>query len=158
MKVTPKKINIKQESNKLNKTEATTSDKPKEEKVKFKFLKAVWLVIKGENENTDFTSGIFAYFLSTCFNALFALGIIVVISIFIVTLKTAFNMEWAWSNLVNNVLNIATYIAILLICFLMSVMLRGAANEMEKETDRNFIIAVFSGVVSFAALIIALVT
>ena len=32
-----------------------------------------------------------------------------------------------------------------------------AAKEIEREKDKNFIVSVFSGIVSFAALIVALV-
>lgn len=157
MKVTPKKINIKQGADKLDKTEAATNVKLKEEKVRFKFFKIVWLIITGKNENTGFTSGIFTYFLSVCFNFLAVLGGITIVAGLIALFKDLFVIKWTLSNLIGNILTVIAFIGILFICFLMSVMLRGAANEIEKEEDRNFIIAVFSGVVSFAALIIALV-
>lgn len=158
VKVTPKKINIKQGTDKLNKTEATTNIEPKEEKVRFKFFKIVWLIIKGKNENTGFTSGIFASFLSAGFNAMAVIGGISIVVAIVYGINYIFLMDWSAVNIIGNILHIFTCIAILFICFIMSVMLRGAANEIEKEEDRNFVIAVFSGVVSFAALIIALVT
>lgn len=37
-----------------------------------------------------------------------------------------------------------------------AVVLRGFAVEMDRETDRNYLIAVFSGLTSMAALIVAL--
>jgi hypothetical protein len=40
---------------------------------------------------------------------------------------------------------------------LYSMLLWKSAKEIEKENDRNYIISVFSGIVSFAALIVALV-
>jgi NADH:ubiquinone oxidoreductase subunit 6 (subunit J) len=47
-----------------------------------------------------------------------------------------------------------------LICvllFLISVMFRGAANDIKREKDRNYIVALFSGIVSFVALIISII-
>jgi hypothetical protein len=38
-----------------------------------------------------------------------------------------------------------------------ALLLRASANEFDKEKDRNYIISVFSGIVSFVALIVALV-
>ncbi len=156
MKVTPKRIQNKNSSKYVKESKNIVTES-KDKKVKFKFIKAIWLVIKGENENTDFTSGIFAYFLSVCFNFLAVLGGITIVAGSIVLFKEIFTIKWALSNLIGNILTVVTFIGILFICFLMSVMLRGAANEIEKEKDRNFVIAVFSGVVSFVALIIALV-
>lgn len=59
---------------------------------------------------------------------------------------------------------ISKYIIYIIVCFLTSslfltfaLLLRASANEFDKEKDRNYIISVFSGIVSFAALIVALV-
>ena len=58
----------------------------------------------------------------------------------------------------------ATNIVILLIKFLITFFTIGfcvisfvGAREIEKEKDRDYVVAVFSGIVSFAALIVALV-
>ena len=44
-----------------------------------------------------------------------------------------------------------------LVLVLYSFLLWKSAKEVETEKDRNYIISVFSGIVSFAALIVALV-
>lgn len=44
-----------------------------------------------------------------------------------------------------------------LLFLIFALLLRASANEFDKEKDRNYIISVFSGIVSFAALIVALV-
>ena len=49
-------------------------------------------------------------------------------------------------------------LGLLILFFLYSVMVWGAANEIETETDRNYVLAVFSGVVSLASLIVAIAT
>ena len=41
--------------------------------------------------------------------------------------------------------------------FLISLLFKGAANDIKREEDRNYIVALFSGVVSFVALIISIV-
>ena len=48
-------------------------------------------------------------------------------------------------------------VAFVVIVGMFSLIFRAAANEMAKEKDRDYVVAVFSGIVSFAALIIALV-
>ena len=51
----------------------------------------------------------------------------------------------------------ALSIACVFVIFLLSWILWKSAKEIETEKDRNYIISVFSGIVSFAALIVALV-
>ena len=48
-------------------------------------------------------------------------------------------------------------VAFLLISMVLFCILFNIAREIKKEQDRNYIISVFSGIVSFAALIVALV-
>lgn len=55
-------------------------------------------------------------------------------------------------------------IVFIIMCFfvfftncLMSIIMRGIANEIVREKDKHYIISVFSGIVSFAALIVALI-
>ena len=43
------------------------------------------------------------------------------------------------------------------VCAALALLLRGMANEAERERDRNYVVAIFSGFTSFAALIIALI-
>ena len=55
------------------------------------------------------------------------------------------------------VMGVSSVIALLIISMLLFCVLFNIAKEISKEKDRNYIISVFSGTVSFAALIVALV-
>ena len=55
------------------------------------------------------------------------------------------------------VMGVSSVIALLIISLLLFCVLFNIAKEISKEKDRNYIISVFSGIVSFAALIVALV-
>ena len=58
---------------------------------------------------------------------------------------------------IGNVFSIAFVAALFVVLVLYSFLLWKSAKEIETEKDRNYIISVFSGIVSFAALIVALV-
>ena len=61
------------------------------------------------------------------------------------------------SVLFSKITSIAAAIVFFLISMLTFCILFNIAREIKKEKDRNYIISVFSGIVSFAALIVALV-
>ena len=60
-------------------------------------------------------------------------------------------------NILQSTLTFVIVIPVTLAIMLYMLILWGSANEIEKETDRNYIVSVFSSIVSFAALIVALV-
>ena len=61
------------------------------------------------------------------------------------------------NTVMGNVFSIAFAMALFVVLLLYSFLLWKSAKEIETEKDRNYIISVFSGIVSFAALIVALV-
>lgn len=124
-----------------------------------KFLKKVWLVITDRADtHGNMTSGAFAFLVSIVFRAValvgflvFALGIYAVVLYFL-------DLSWQnWPEIIRNVYALVIIVMILFILVMYSIIMWGASNEMRKERDKNYIVAVFSGVVSFAALIVALV-
>ena len=95
--------------------------------------------------------------LSAGFNILFSLGLLGVVLTICATIQMVAQMTWEFANIFSNV---STLVFIALVCvllFLLSVLFRGAANDLKSEKDRNYIVALFSGLTSFAALIVALV-
>ena len=62
-----------------------------------------------------------------------------------------------YSAFFSRTMGISYVIALLIISMLLFCVLFNIAKEISKEKDRNYIISVFSGIVSFAALIVALV-
>lgn len=122
-------------------------------------------IIKAQEKNEDeankskkFTSGTFATLIAFAFYglSLFGLFLSIAIPISVYSMRHSFN----WDTFANGVVSVTTIIfmlAFMTILALYSVLLWKSAKEIETEKDRNYIISVFSGIVSFAALIVALV-
>lgn len=114
---------------------------------------------KQQTERKSFVSNSFAFWISLFFRFVSILGIAVCIIGFITIIQYAINTA-IWNtphNIVANIFVLGT-IGLLLISFgAYCIIMWRAAKEIETEKDRNYIISVFSGIVSFAALIVALV-
>ena len=111
-----------------------------------------------ENSKRKFTSGAFAMLISITLRTVAVIGclfsIVLVIGIF------GDAPDWEWVGFIDILLNIFLLLFVLAIATaitLYSIVLWKSAKEIEKEKDRNYIISVFSGIVSFAALIVALI-
>lgn len=63
------------------------------------------------------------------------------------------NMSWCFSDVFSMICCLPCLIAV----FLFAVISWGAANDIVREKDKNYIASVFSGIVSFVALIVALI-
>ena len=130
--------------------------KPEGEKIKF--WKAVWLIIRGKgSENSSFATALLSGVLSIGFNILFGLGIFVLTAAICATIKLGIGMTWECAHIFNNIVTLAFMALICILLFLISIMFRGAANDIKCEKDRNYIVALFSGIVSFVALIVSFV-
>ena len=105
-----------------------------------------------------YTLGTFATPLIVAFYSLSILGWIVVISLPIGVFKTWQSFGWnGFIECFSSVITLLFLLGIMVMVALYSILLWKSAKEVETETDRNYIISMFSGVVSFAALIVALV-
>lgn len=122
-------------------------------------LRGIWTVITNKQDTQgEFTKGTFVLLMSCLLNmCAFMFGLFSVIGI-CVAVYEVFILDW--STITAWISNVIAFIIMLFLCvlsFLFAVMLRGFANEVEREEDRNYIIAIFSGIVSFVALIISLI-
>lgn len=127
------------------------SNTPKE---KIGFWKATWLIIRNKepqngNKTAVLLSEVMAYIFNTI--ALCCLG-------FFALIIYGLSVDFAWSNvpseLITQIVVLASMLGLLLA---IALIFRCIANEIRVEKDRNYIVSVFSGIVSFAALIVALV-
>lgn len=110
------------------------------------------------NQSKKFTSGTFAMFIAVAFRCVAILGWILAIATPFAIVNMVQSFVWdGFGSAVRNSLGIAFSVALFVILALYSFLLWKSAKEIETEKDRNYIIAVFSGIVSFAALIVALV-
>ncbi len=72
--------------------------------------------------------------------------------------QTFHNVSWKKAGaVVGNLISIVTAIAIALSIALFSFILWKSAKEVENEKDRFFLVSLFSGIVSFVALIVAVI-
>ncbi len=110
------------------------------------------------NRTKKFTSGTFATIISLAFRGVAILGWLIALATPVAIINMAKSFVWNEVNVViGNVFSIAFAVALFVILVLYSFLLWKSAKEIETEKDRNYIISVFSGIVSFAALIVALV-
>lgn len=121
-------------------------------------LKLIWLVICNKVEsNGTMTSGFLGLVMTIFFNLLAFLGLIILIAGFIAGVMTFKNYELSLDMMPANIITVTVFICFEIFVLTISFVFRCIANEIGKEKDRNYIVAVFSGVVSFAALVVALV-
>lgn len=124
-----------------------------------KLIQRIWAVITNkqdtQGEFTKRTLILLMTYLLNVFSVLlflfFAVGICTAIY---GGCTSSWNSIGLWFN---NIVVIIFEVALSVIAFLLAIMLKGFANEVEREKDRDYIVAIFSGVVSFAALIISLI-
>ena len=122
------------------------------------FWKAIFMIIKGTNKTDGtLTSKILASLLSVGFNVLAVLCLLVVPAALIAFFRVAPSMIWVAENIASDILVVIFFAIIVILALLVALIFRGAANEIEGEQDRDYVVAVFSGVVSFVALIVALI-
>lgn len=114
------------------------------------------------NETTQkqrrYTLGTFATPLIIAFYGMSVLGWILVAALPVGVYKAWDTLKWdSFDTGLTSVVTLLFILGIMVIVGLYSILLWKSAKEVEAETDRNYVISMFSGVVSFAALIVALV-
>ena len=116
---------------------------------------------KSENEvnkSKQFTSGMFSMFVFVILRLIACLGWIIAFCLLLGSVNLIIAMSWeSFFAVAENIFQIVYTAAIVALLVLYPLMLWKSAKEIETEKDRNYIISVFSGIVSFAALIVALV-
>ena len=126
---------------------------------KHSFWHNIWNVIANkQGTNGEYTNILFAGLMSGILN-IFAiiLCLLAIIGIF-GTVDTAVNMDW--SRAMSWFSNSFTIIILLLFCLsalIFALIFRGFANEIQREKRNDYLIAVFSGITGFVALIVAFV-
>lgn len=117
---------------------------------KISFWKKVKYIITNKTDDgtislTDSLAGLMSLFFNAVAWILFITGLLCFAMIFVVIVQ-ATNYQYLFS-----------YIILAVLLPMLSLIMRGIANEIGREKDKNYIIAAFSGIVSFVALIVALI-
>ena len=122
------------------------------------FWKKVWCIIKGKGSmDGRYSSGIFAGLLEVAFNSLAVIGAVLCVVMIATAICTGIGLFEASDDFLANLISIVVELVYGFVFVLFALMFRGAANDMKLEKDRNYIIALFSGVVSLVALIVSFV-
>lgn len=122
------------------------------------FGKLVWSIIRNkESSDGTIVSGLMAIITSLAFNVsaiILAVGFFVVIINIIVGI---IHFDWSGGFSLSVFDTIIVNLVLLMCLPVFALIFRAAANEIAQEKDRNFVVAAFSGFVSFAALVVACV-
>lgn len=128
-------------------------------KEKFRILKkGIFQIITCKNKTENaLTTGFFAMLVSMLFRAVAIFGVVAFVALILGLIDTCSGMIWEGWQIILNVFTIATTSLIGIAILLYSIVIWGSATEIENEKDKNYIISVFSGIVTFVALIVALI-
>jgi len=125
-------------------------------KATWRRLKTIgWIVInKKDARDTDgrMTMGLMSIPLWALFNVSAAFVFLVAIAAFACPICLVCTSGLTATNAFSFLL-----VPVSILLGLFALLLRGAANEMDRTNDKNFVVAVFSGIVGVVALIVALV-
>lgn len=122
------------------------------------FFISIWSILAGKkNSEGHLSIGLLAVPLAVFLKMAASIGIIV--SVYLI-FQSLFLNHLAWTNLsvvVNSVLSIIITIAFVAAILLYSILMWGAADEIERSDEKDFIFAMFSSIVAFAALITSII-
>ena len=128
-----------------------------EEQQKRKFRKAVRMILCNKKYTNDrMTMGLMAIPLELSFRVLAVIGWLA-FGCMVVGVKQIITMFSIQEQCLAQIVVIAFSIGAAVLLFLLSLLLWGAANEMGRTNDKNFVAAIFSSLVGFVALILALI-
>lgn len=139
--------------------ECVENEPQEQEKLTFcGFFKLIYYIVFNKKQsNGTMTSGLLSGLIALAFNGLAILGLIIFVCGIVAVVNIVKSCVWKPEFVANNLSTISLMVAFVVIVGMFSLIFRAAANEMAKEKDRDYIVAAFSGIVSFAALIVALV-
>lgn len=119
-------------------------------------LKLIGLVIINKVEsNGTMTSGFLGGVMSFVFNVLAILSVVVMVLGGIMGVLVLKEVALTESSCMLNITIVVLTAAFVVIAATIAFIFRCIANEIAKEKDRNYVIAVFSAVVAFAALVVS---
>lgn len=117
------------------------------------FLYTIWCIITNKKQtNGTMASGMLGLLTSITFNTLAVFAILISIACIGGIIYFAIN------GLLINIIQFCVCILGSVFSALFALILRASANEISVEKDRNYIVSLFSAIVGFAALVIALVS
>lgn len=127
-----------------------------------KFFSAVWKIIKNKKDtNGAMLHGTFSIILSWFFMWLALAFVVSAVLLCGAIIIAIIKIPWTTYDVPSFIGSIVAIflMGVTVVVMLMSaILLKGSANDIEREQDKNYIVAVFSAVVSLVALIVAFVS
>ena len=151
--------------NNKNKNKQQNNNSQKNVVQEFDYDKLAEAIVKAQeksetksNENKKFTSDAFAMLITIVFRCVAILGWLIMLVMPLLIINIIKTADWCgFVSVAGNILAILMVAALTFLLFVFSRILWKSGKEVEREKDGNYIVSVFSGVVSFAALIVALI-
>ena len=136
-----------------------TKEKKKSEKEPSK-IKIIWYLWRGkmlshDDEGNsrimqDFTAWLFAFFAWVLLIATFLfIGATVYVSINAI--------DWSAEKIFGNIASLFIIGTLAIFCLAVAFILKVMSHDIKREKDRHYVLALFSGMVSFVAMIISLI-
>lgn len=116
------------------------------------------IIINKKASNGQLAAGLLGVSMTVLFNTLAVVAVLAMIGGIIAIVKTALSFSWSSELIFSNVIVILFCLLLIVFMAVLALYFRGVANEIAAEKDRNYIIAVFAGLTSFAALIVAFIS
>ena len=145
------------------KAQAVASKQTKERKKEKITLKDIWreivaILCNKRNADGTMTTSAFAMMNYIVFGVASVLSLAVSGASIAVLVVMLADMVWTGWEIWKNIVTIFILIVMMVIALFFFILFRGVSNEMQQEEDKSFLLSVFSGIVSFAALIVALIS
>lgn len=158
-------LNLEIDYDKLAEAIVKAQEKTKEQKEsehvqtkRLRLFRAIKNILFGKSsKNGMLSSAPFALVVSVVFRLVALIGFGLSLYVPFSTINTLINASWEIQNVAGNIVTAVYSLIWLLLCFLLAVLFWGAANDVKREKDKNYIIGLFSGIVSVAALIVAII-
>ena len=119
----------------------------------FKIIGAI--ITNKAKSNGTLTSVFIGGIMSLFFNFFAICGICLLILDIYAIIVTVKNFSWTFNTAIANIFSIIIFFIAGIVISIISFIFRAIANEIKKEKDRNYIIAVFSAIVAFVALVLS---
>ena len=151
-----------EKEHRLNETKTEDAEKDngtKQQKLGLRaFFKAIKMIFRNKGDDCeDLSVTPFAFLSHALFRFMSIIFALLCIAFFVFPIVYGCNVTWNASTFLGHVGIIIGCLAFVFTFFMLFAILWGASNSIIRERDKNYVVAVFSGIVSFAALVVALV-
>ncbi len=132
-----------------------TVDAKKTGSKKSKFFQAAWDIITNKKDTEKkFTNAALSLMISLFLNLItFFLALSAICGVIVGIRAVVSARTLSFSIVMRGIL----FVLVIIMLLLFALVLRGMANEVEREKDSNYLVSLFSGLSGFMALIVALI-